>query len=250
MRLVERIHRLLEHVRNTWLDVHDREPTAVAVDQRLREMRFICVSCPRSLVTSREGVRGCAGSSHAGEDCGRIETAAKQHGHRYVTHEMRVDRLIDPPEHILRTGLRAIGMLRHIPITLLDRGAVVFPDEHMAGRQLPHADKRRVRRWDVTKSEIRFEGAPIELMLDHTAIKQRFQLRRENNLCGCSRNVERLDSEAITREQQRAFGLIPKRKCKHAAQVLDAVSTVIFVQMNDGFGIAVGAKAMTALYQV
>ena len=39
---------------------------------------------------------------------------------------------------------------------------------------------------------------------------------------------------------------IPDRKGKHAAQVLYAVAPIFFVQMNDGFGVAVGAVDVPA----
>ena len=43
---------------------------------------------------------------------------------------------------------------------------------------------------------------------------------------------------------------IPKRKSKHAAQILQHLDAVFFVEMDERFHIAVGREAMPALFEI
>src|SRR5581483_7629216 len=44
--------------------------------------------------------------------------------------------------------------------------------------------------------------------------------------------------------------LVVKRKGEHASKLLNAISAVLFVEMNDDFGVGVRGKAMAAGFQV
>ena len=58
--------------------------------------------------------------------------------------------------------------------------------------------------------------------------------------------VERLDAEPVARDKQLAGTEVPDGKCEHASQVQHAIAAVLFVKMEDGFGVAVRAVAMAA----
>ena len=54
--------------------------------------------------------------------------------------------------------------------------------------------------------------------------------------------VERLDAEAIARQEARALALVPDREGEHAAQPLDERRPFGFIQAQDHFGVAVRSK--------
>src|SRR5258708_1563018 len=61
--------------------------------------------------------------------------------------------------------------------------------------------------------------------------------------------IQRLNAKPVTGNEQCSLLTVPNRECEHAAQVLNAIAAVLFVKMNDGFGIAIGAIAVAALLQ-
>src|SRR5271157_2459430 len=54
--------------------------------------------------------------------------------------------------------------------------------------------------------------------------------------------MEGLDAQTVTRDKQFLNARVPDRKCKHSAQLIDAVLTEVFVKMDDGFRITVGPE--------
>jgi uncharacterized protein YbjT (DUF2867 family) len=58
--------------------------------------------------------------------------------------------------------------------------------------------------------------------------------------------IEWLDPQPITRQKQAPLIAVPNREGKHSAQVGDAVRSIFFIQMNDGFGVASGTITVTA----
>src|SRR6266508_1888745 len=50
--------------------------------------------------------------------------------------------------------------------------------------------------------------------------------------------VKRFYSQPIPSDEQLFSALIPNRKCKHPAQVVNATLPMLFVEMQDSFGIA------------
>ena len=62
--------------------------------------------------------------------------------------------------------------------------------------------------------------------------------------------VQRLDAEAIAREQQAAVGAIPDREREHALQPLDASLAFLFVEVQDRFGVAARAVAVPAPLEI
>src|SRR5688572_7008966 len=61
--------------------------------------------------------------------------------------------------------------------------------------------------------------------------------------------VERLNTEPVASDEQLLFALVPNRKRKHAAQVLNAINAVFFVKMKNGFSVAVGLVNVAAGFE-
>ena len=79
---------------------------------------------------------------------------------------------------------------------------------------------------------------PVQLAADFGQLQNRLQLGRERDAPVDLRVVERLDAQAVAREQKLAAPRIPDREREHAAQVIDAPRSVVLVQVHDGFGVA------------
>src|SRR5436190_15559662 len=61
---------------------------------------------------------------------------------------------------------------------------------------------------------------------------------------------KRLFAHAIACEKKRSIILIPDRESEHPAQQFQKVSTVLVVEMNDGFGIGFCIELVAALFKV
>jgi hypothetical protein len=72
--------------------------------------------------------------------------------------------------------------------------------------------------------------------------QQGFDFRAEHQPIALLGDVQRLDADAIARQQQPPADAVPQRKREHAAQVVDAVRPVLLIQVQDG--LAVGARAV------
>ena len=61
--------------------------------------------------------------------------------------------------------------------------------------------------------------------------------------------MQRLFTQAIAGQQQLAFLLVVERKTEHPPQLLKAIGTHLFVQVDNDLGVGVGVKAMTAAFE-
>ncbi len=76
--------------------------------------------------------------------------------------------------------------------------------------------------------------------------QHRFDFRSEQKPLRRQFVVQRLDAQPVACDEERFRIAIPDGKSEHAAQVLYAICTVFFVEMDDGLGIAVRAIAVAA----
>jgi len=75
--------------------------------------------------------------------------------------------------------------------------------------------------------------------------QQRFYLRAEEDRPVGHGVVEGLDPEPVPRQHQPPFAPIPDCHGEHAAQVLDEVSTVLLVEVDQDLGVAVAGEVMS-----
>src|SRR5687768_15782295 len=61
---------------------------------------------------------------------------------------------------------------------------------------------------------------------------------------------QRLLAESIPGQQQPPRLLIGERKCKHAVETLDAGVAVLFVRVDDGFGVGVCSEPVTSSFEI
>src|SRR5579863_969182 len=76
--------------------------------------------------------------------------------------------------------------------------------------------------------------------------EEHFDFRSEDQPLGTEILVERLDAQAIARQEKSLAARVPDGEGEHSAQVLHAVASVLFVEVDDGFGVAMGAVDVAA----
>src|ERR1035441_10871341 len=98
----------------------------------------------------------------------------------------------------------------------------------------------------VTEGQIFRQRATVELGRDSGIGEHGLDLRAEKKHAPVPSVVEGLDAETISRSEKHTLATIPDCKGKHAAQMLDAIAAIFLIEVDDGFGIAVGAIAVSA----
>src|SRR4051812_19541257 len=89
----------------------------------------------------------------------------------------------------------------------------------------------------------------IQRSLNPIQDEKRLGLRSEGEHRWSDGIVQRLDPQAIARQQQGLRPAIPYGEGKHAVQSLDTTFTQILIQMDDHFRIAPGLKRMAIRQQ-
>src|SRR5205085_12205984 len=77
--------------------------------------------------------------------------------------------------------------------------------------------------------------------------KQRFDLGTKDQALSVPVVVQWLLAKAIAGGKQSSAFSVPQSKGEHTAQMFDAIISVLFVSMNNGFGVALRAKMVAAL---
>ena len=91
------------------------------------------------------------------------------------------------------------------------------------------------------------EGVKVYLRFDCTGLKQSFDLGCEKQISLIVVDViKRLDPHSVAGDEKLTFRFVPDRKGKHAPQILDAIASVGFVQMQDRLGVAAVLKFVAA----
>src|ERR1041385_5739049 len=120
----------------------------------------------------------------------------------------------------------------------------------MSRRQLVYVLKDRERIGNVAEREIRVERFEVDLALHVRVLKQRLDLGAENErAAGRDRVVNGLLADAIARDEDLALFVVPDRERKHTAQVVYASRAILFVSVNDCFGVGVGLERVAAFFE-
>src|SRR4051812_36467832 len=110
-------------------------------------------------------------------------------------------------------------------------------------------DAQRVRY--IAQRKVRIERFRARLARYRRVLQQRFQFGSEDQSPGAGKGViKRLLTSAITRYEKRALLVIPDRKRKHAAQVIDAGCAVLLVGVNYPFSIGTRLEDVPVRFQL
>ena len=101
----------------------------------------------------------------------------------------------------------------------------------------------------MSKGQIFRDGVAFELRPHARERQQRLDFGSDEETAIMARVIKRLNPHPIARAKEPPAPAVPDGKPEHAAQVVDAFLAVLFIEMNNGLGIAVGAVAMAARLQ-
>ena len=113
------------------------------------------------------------------------------------------------------------------------------------GEQLLDALEQRLARERELEREVVGEAVEVGLDLRQEG-QQRLHLGGEVEDAVDDRVVERLDPEAVARDEERLRLLVPEREREHAAQPLEAALAPLAVGAQDHLGVGARAEAILA----
>ena len=93
-------------------------------------------------------------------------------------------------------------------------------------------------------------GGCVHLGFNATASEQSLDLRSKAEYAVAMKEKKRLLTDVIAREKQSMTRTVPDRERKHTAQVAHAVGAVLFVQMDDDFGVRGSLELVTVGLEV
>src|SRR5581483_9204175 len=146
---------------------------------------------------------------------------------------------------------RLIGLAEtEVPVAR-DLDAPVLPLQSVAGEQSLDALKEGRFAGGRAVGGIIRERRVVQLRFAGKGFEQGLDLRSEVEGAVCvKRVIKRLDAEAVAGQQQAALWAIPDGEGEHTAQEFDRAAAVFFVEMEDGFGVAMRAVAMAFGFEV
>src|SRR5207244_2707142 len=163
---------------------------------------------------------------------GRVDAAAEKDADGDVAHEVGADGVAEPCTQLL-DELRVVvasnlgGRSGSRPREPRHAHLAVLPDEDVPGGQLAALPEDRERRRDRVERKERLERVEIDL-----AARERTQLRRERKLVPVLPVDERLDPEAVAREQEPASAGVPERDREHPAEASRERLALLLVEVD------------------
>src|SRR5215470_17032876 len=118
---------------------------------------------------------------------------------------------------------------RQLPVAAAAKAAVARPSKGSARQKLFDSVEKRVLAGDIARGEKFRQDIPIEFRTHRIRRQDRLDLRGEDDLVTGNGVVERLDAEAVAREQQPAAVFVPYREGEHSLKLLDAALLFLFV---------------------
>ena len=176
----------------------------------------------------------------------RVDAARQQHADRHIADHPPPDRVLEQALDLLDVGLQAAVRLfvdRAVPVLALAHAARV-DGEHVPGTQPLDAGHERVRLGNRERREVVRQRGGIEPPLDEARRQQCLDLGAEDEPAARARVDERLDAEAVAREEQAPLGAVPDRQGPHAVESLHDVLAPGRVAAQHDLRVAAGAKAM------
>ncbi len=137
-----------------------------------------------------------------------------------------------------RAARRLVEAKLEVTLRLADFS--ILAHEPAAGRQLVYAFERRPRGGHVLQAEEGVDRLDVRAPLEVIGLRERTQLRCEDQALAPGVIEQRLLTESIPCEDQPPPWPIPERDRKHPAQAIEEVHALFFVEMDDHFG--VGAR--------
>ena len=116
-------------------------------------------------------------------------------------------------------------------------------------RQLRESAKDRARVWHVLQRQVVVESSWIDLPLDSRHLQQAFQFAGEQQAIRFAAIIERFLAQPVAGDDKPALPGIPNRQREHAVEVFQKAEPFVFVEMDNCFGVAAGAKSVAGALQ-
>jgi hypothetical protein len=182
-----------------------------------------------------------------------VDAAGQEDAERHIAHEPQPHGFGQPAAQLFGilglAAARTRGCEAHVPVTL-HRAPAAFPQERVRRRQLVDAGEDTVRGRHVLVAQILGETACIDVARAGRMLQERLELGTKEQLTPGVGPVERLLAHAVARQEECLALRVPDREREHAVQFRDAVRTVLFPEMHDGFGIGAGPEGVAAALEV
>src|SRR5581483_4698254 len=137
-----------------------------------------------------------------------------------------------------------------VPI-LINLQLAAFSNLHTVARhELAYALVERLLAGEISEGQILREVGRIELRVHRAMRENHLDLRAEQERIGREPVIERLNSQTVAGDKQRALFAVPDGKSEHAAQIVNAVAAVLLVEMDDGLRVAVGAIPVATRFEL
>ena len=190
---------------------------------------------------------------HRRDDGARVDAAAQERADRHVADLVGGDRI---GQHLaqlldqLAFGGNLVGLELDVPVALDAQRRTALGHRKARRLELLHAVDDALRRRRRHEREQMAERLPVDRAIDLGQRENRLQLGRERDAAVDLRVVERLDAQAIAGQQQPLVPHVPDREREHAAQMVDAPRAVVLVEVDDRFGVAVGAERVAGAHEL
>src|SRR5690349_16001762 len=120
----------------------------------------------------------------------------------------------------------------------------------MAWREAQDVAKERLLVRNVAQVEEQVKRILVQLTPHTGKRQQRLDLRAENELAGDLRVMQRFDADRIAPEQQALSSTVPDRKGEDAIEVLRKGLALLFVEVDEDFGIGLCAEYVAAPFEI
>ncbi len=189
------------------------------------------------------------GSNHGAGIHSTAQEGAKGHITVHPDPHGFIQQFAKPPDAVL-LALIVIRFKAHVPVAAFLRRLAGLHGQDVTWLQLVDAlnDAFIARRGE--KREQVSHRCPVEVPLHLRQLQQALELGGEYQPPGNFAIEQRFDAQAIPGQHQALAAVIPEGKAKHPAQLVNAVRTVFFVEVDDNLGIGLRVECVAPALQL
>ena len=188
---------------------------------------------------------------HQGDDEGRIDAAGEERPQRHVApHPHRDGGFQQLPQPLRRISFADADLVRKIgPPVGLHFQLVVLPLGVVPGREFAIAFENAVGVRDVLIGQVFVDGSGVDFPRQARQRKQALELAGEEQPARLVAVDERLFAQPVAAEDQAAVLGVPDGDGEHAVEMREALRPFVFIEVNDAFGVALGAELVPRPFQ-
>ncbi len=120
----------------------------------------------------------------------------------------------------------------------------VFENTDCGWWQLLKPFQNRMRVWNILQSQESQERLLTDASLDSRNLQQRLEFTGKGESTVLQTKENGFLAKSIPYDNETLFVGIPECKSKHSSQMSNEIQSILFVEMDDDFGIPVGMELM------